>query len=482
MKTTPPVRTHPREVGLNALGKLKGFITSRNIPAEEIIAQIEAAKPDVPDRMLLHRALHHLDERVPIAAIQHWRFSIPPEYKWALYQRGHKTAKAERIIWHPLFDTLARYNAWPWPNFDTGADRNDVRTKSIHEYIEPLRHWLRQQTDPAQIEPLLEFRSYDIMCVVAQHAGVMTKELAMRLPLQDLIMNPIISQDLVDWIMERALLIHTKRAENIPEIGYLLARWGLGDNYTTTKYACSVFDNCLEAGRRVSQEFIVHLANEIQGEHARAYLNAFWDLDFTTQSRVMTELATANEVVFRTALIHMLRRHSDELVEAILDQTQNIHDAPWLERVRRHHLDDIITTLIKSKTCYSMSKLLEHPPAAKDSRLHRALADSPMILDVKTLSLLAMHAEGDARTYVFQRLARELKERGSVREFFTMFLRTAPEGITSLRDEDFLPLLQSEKASERMEAILVIDQIKKLAKQNDAPTLVQAPKPKGPTL
>lgn len=211
----PPFRIEPRTFhprtdahGIQRVTSLSDY------PAEKLIDQIKASPQ--PSESLIRLALAHPDERVLVAAIDRWKNRLWSETSTktalAVLERGVRICETEKIGWHPIFDALAANACWPY----------DLRTKEFTEDRYRFRYWLASfipwleaQTDPQQVEPLLAYRSQITLQTVAEHAGALTEELALRLiqktpyAFSALARNSRITPALGHWLLERAVEVLT---------------------------------------------------------------------------------------------------------------------------------------------------------------------------------------------------------------------------------------------------------------------------------
>lgn len=168
-----------RERGLKGAGKLhptpKAYKTARYAQSAN------AAR--------VHSWLTHPSESVQVGFIETLRWgSFRPngiredQIKTLLYDRAIREANAEGLAWTPVLDALSE-KSWPPSQafMVSSASRMDVGPLEPHEHpherINPLRRWLRAQTDPREIEKLLEFGYVAIHEMVALESPVLDEAL-----------------------------------------------------------------------------------------------------------------------------------------------------------------------------------------------------------------------------------------------------------------------------------------------------------------
>lgn len=483
INTKAPVRLAPRVVEQEILDLFPGSVAPREFPAaDDLIAKIE--RTPNPQEALLDLAVEHPDERVAIAAITRWQERIGKKYGRAFYMRGMHTAAAERILWHPLLDALARHQCWPKPNDMNGTI---VKFKEPIDQLEALADWLASQTDPDAIAPLLEFESFEARYTLGAYAGTMTNELAKHLPLFALTQNRRLPEPLVDWAMEEAIQILTDPQKHAKTTN-VIAHWGL---HNARSYAQMALSGFARSGLFVSQDYIARLASEIRGEqmdlfttentmapsrqkseHAEkrqhALLSAVGDLDWNTCQRLMDELATAPTKIFVEVFKTLVRKGGVHVVAIITGESSvNARQRFWRDRVRRDHMNELVEGVLESRNSTAVLRLLTYPPTAKDRRIHEYILNISFLPDfAHAYANLITHAQGETRRRVFEKLADMIPNRNQFDFFFQNLERLHPVGFATLRTEDFLPFFESENPSVRMQAILLADRIKEITQKS----------------
>lgn len=138
---------------------------------------VEIAATSVADARL-RGWINHGDERVPLALI------IGPLAPWLaqhegwslhLYARAMRDAERDGVCWSPLLDQMAVAGIWP-----TGKGRvvlggkvSVVTPLSVPQVLEPLRLWLREQTDGAVLAPLAAFHASPVRALVRSRLAVL---------------------------------------------------------------------------------------------------------------------------------------------------------------------------------------------------------------------------------------------------------------------------------------------------------------------
>lgn len=227
-------------------------------------AMLEAISHSWYDPNLVEIAITHPDERIAIAVIDRWNTRIAHEYLWKLYLRGLESSNEEGILWHPIFDALASNNCWPLRMHVSNLAETQNHYRSIEQQIQQLIPWLEAQTDPTAIEPLLGFRSRVVLGTVARHTGVITRELAQRLPLHRLAENPRLPDSWAQELISQALsLLSTARhglVEQQPSSRFV---WAI----KTPVAACRVLSGLAGAKRSFSSEAIDRVVQLIGGPY-----------------------------------------------------------------------------------------------------------------------------------------------------------------------------------------------------------------------
>lgn len=178
-----PFRTTPRIDTEWSFETGEQFAFDENAGADELIHTISQTPHPIQD--LLQRALQHPDERVLITAIKHWNNDISLDDRLAFLKRAQQVCRTEGLAWHPLLDAMTAHDCWP-EEFDAEAAYTLDYNLDVHQYLRPLIPWLESRTDPSDIELLLKFESYELIDLVGRHAGVLTNDLAHKLPLPPL--------------------------------------------------------------------------------------------------------------------------------------------------------------------------------------------------------------------------------------------------------------------------------------------------------
>ena len=142
---------------------------------EDTIA--EAASATVADARL-RGWINHGDERVPLAliggALAAWL--IRSEH-WALhlYARAMRDAERDAVCWTPLLDRMAVVGLWPSQKGRVvlGGKVTIVTPLPASQVLDPLRRWLRDQTDGAAFAPLAVFHASPVRALVQSRLAVL---------------------------------------------------------------------------------------------------------------------------------------------------------------------------------------------------------------------------------------------------------------------------------------------------------------------
>lgn len=224
-----PFRTKPRGTGLEELAKANASEGKwRNLSFAPVMAEfMEIGAARNPDWTSLRKWALHPDERVALRMLERladWNpvdrscpsttievnLSIkvdeggnvavqakdppsPSEPVWKvesarlaylLYCRAVRDAESEALVWTPLLDALVHV-CWPYESAHLREDDDLARGEPVWAgtIVEELSSWIRKQTNPLEIEKLLDFEFNAIARLVGHHCRCLTPDLV-RLVLQ----------------------------------------------------------------------------------------------------------------------------------------------------------------------------------------------------------------------------------------------------------------------------------------------------------
>ncbi len=157
--------------------------------ATEVVADATAAEERVEDTIAeaasatvadarLRGWINHGDERVPLALIEGAlaAWLIRSEH-WALhlYARAMRDAERDEVCWTPLLDRMAVLGLWPSQKGRVvlGGKVTVVTPHPASQVLDPLRRWLRDQTDGAAFAPLAVFHASPVRALVQSRLAVL---------------------------------------------------------------------------------------------------------------------------------------------------------------------------------------------------------------------------------------------------------------------------------------------------------------------
>lgn len=322
------------------------------------------------------------------------------------------------------------------------------------QQITPLTTRLKAQTDPNAIAPLLQFRTYEVLDAVGRYSGVITQEMAEKLPLPAIASNPHLPESLVPWVIEQGfeLLIDPEKANPIHQvfIPYFLS----AEVYA--KIALAPF----KPEKNDNHGPIVdHMISRLKGGRRRDFLSIMNVFGPQFMVLVMRGLATEGDEIFSSAL-QKFTRSAPQMVTELLRGWLSAKeiDKAWRERVLADHLDAVVKDVVQSRNLGAMLDLLDHTNAMrKPARLHEAILDHPDTTNDQ-LYIVAQHARGEAFRRAFQCMLERL-DPTSFQQTLDLLAIHNPEGLGSLRADDLMPLLRSENDEMRLCAIRLLSHL-----------------------
>ncbi len=122
--------------------------------------------------------INHHDERVPLAlidgALAEW---IARQEGWTLhlYARAMRDAERDGVCWTPLLDRMAVAGVWPTQKGRVvfGGKVSVVHPLPVAQVLEPLRLWLREQTDGAALAPMAVFKAATVRALLQSRLAVL---------------------------------------------------------------------------------------------------------------------------------------------------------------------------------------------------------------------------------------------------------------------------------------------------------------------
>ena len=92
-----------------------------------------------------------------------------------LYARAQRDAERDGVCWTPLLDRLAVTGVWPTQKGRVvlGGKISIVSPLAVTQVIEPLRRWLRDQTDGAALAPLAVFQAAAVRALIQARLAVL---------------------------------------------------------------------------------------------------------------------------------------------------------------------------------------------------------------------------------------------------------------------------------------------------------------------
>ena len=145
--------------------------------AERVEDIVEDAHTATEADARLRSWINHHDERVPLALISGTLCSWLAQHEnWALhlYARAMRDADRDGVCWTPLLDRLAVAGVWPTQKGRVvlGGKVSVVHPLPVAQVIEPLRRWLREQTDGSALAPLAAFHATPVRALVQSRLAV----------------------------------------------------------------------------------------------------------------------------------------------------------------------------------------------------------------------------------------------------------------------------------------------------------------------
>lgn len=145
---------------------------------ERVDETIELARTVTAADARLRGWINHHDERVPLAliggALAPW-LARTESWSLHLYARAMRDAERDGVCWTPLLDRLAESGIWPTQKGRVvlGGKVSVVHPAPVMQVIEPLRLWLREQTDGAALAPLAAFRASPVRALIQSRLAVL---------------------------------------------------------------------------------------------------------------------------------------------------------------------------------------------------------------------------------------------------------------------------------------------------------------------
>ena len=122
--------------------------------------------------------INHHDERVPMAlldgSLAAW-LAGKEGWRLHLYARAMRDAERDGVCWTPLLDRLSVGGLWPTRKGRVvlGGKVSVVHPVPVTQVLEPLRRWLREQTDGAALAPLAVFRATPVRALIQSRLAVL---------------------------------------------------------------------------------------------------------------------------------------------------------------------------------------------------------------------------------------------------------------------------------------------------------------------
>ncbi len=145
---------------------------------ERVDDTMQAARAALEADARLRAWINHPDERVPLAlldgALAPW---LARHENWSLhlYARAMRDAARDDVCWTPLLDRMAVTGIWPAAKGRVvlGGKVAVVDPLPVTQVIEPMRRWLREQTDGSAFVPLAAFQATPVRALIQSRLAVL---------------------------------------------------------------------------------------------------------------------------------------------------------------------------------------------------------------------------------------------------------------------------------------------------------------------